>query len=228
MEPDIVQAVRTALAQALTDPANLKGSRLATPAVRAVSRETFAQVRKEDMAHIFELCEALLSSNSWEERTIAFDWAYRCRKAFAETDFARFEDWLRDYVTDWGGCDDFCTHAFGRLIYQYPAMLPQVMPWTASSNRWFRRASAVVLIYGIRRDVFFDAAFQTADALLTDGDDMVQKGYGWMLKEVSKRTPMPVFDYVMAHKQTMPRTALRYAIEKLEPSLRQQAMRRDG
>ncbi|MBN2393936.1 MAG: DNA alkylation repair protein [Anaerolineae bacterium] len=227
MEPGIVQDVRAALAQALNDPANLKGSRLATPAVRAISREIFAQVRKDDKTRTFELCEVLLSSCTWEERTIAFDWAYRCRKLFAETDFARFEGWLRDYVTGWGSCDDFCAHAFGRLIYQYPATLPQAMPWTASPNRWFKRASAVVLIYGIRRDAFFDAAFQTADALLTDNDDMVQKGYGWMLKEVSKRTPMPVFNYVMAHKRTMPRTALRYAIEKLEPSLREQAMRRD-
>jgi 3-methyladenine DNA glycosylase AlkD len=228
MEPDIIQAVRTELAQASTDAANLKGSRLATPVVRAISHATFASVRQYDKAHIFELCETLLSSHSADERTIAFDWAYRCGKAFAETDFARFEGWLRDYVTGWGSCDDFCNHAFGRLIYQYPEMLPRVMAWTSSDNRWFRRASAVVLIYGIRKGAFFDAAFEVADALLIDGDDMVQKGYGWTLKEVSKRAPLPVFEYVMARKRTMPRTALRYAIEKLEPFLRQQAMRRDG
>jgi 3-methyladenine DNA glycosylase AlkD len=228
MQQDIIQTIRTELAQATTDVANLKGSCLATPVVRAISRETFASVQQYDKTRIFELCEVLLSSRSWEERTIAFDWAYRCRKFYVETDFARFEGWLRDYVTGWGSCDDFCTHAFGRLVYQYPVTLPRVMTWTSSVNRWFRRASAVVLIYGIRRGAFFDAAFKTADALLIDDDDIVQKGYGWMLKEASKHAPLRVFDYVMAHKRSMPRTALRYAIEKLEPSLRRQAMRRDA
>lgn len=228
MQQDILQTIRAQLAQATADAVNVKGaSRLATPVVRAISSETFAYVREYDKARIFDLCETLLSSRSADERTIAFDWAYRCGKSFEEADFVRFEGWLRDYVTDWGGCDDFCTHALGRLIYQYPATLPRVMAWTSASNRWFRRASAVALIYGIRKGAFFNAAFAVADALLADGDDMVQKGYGWTLKEVSKRAPLPVFDYVIARRQTMPRTALRYAIEKLEPSLRQQAMRRD-
>ena len=229
MQPDIVQNIHVQLAQAADDATHLKtGRRLTTPIIRAISSQAFVQVRQYDKAHIFNLCDTLLSSRSAAERTIAFDWAYRCGKSFEEADFARFEGWLQDYVTDWGGCDDFSTHAFGRLVYQYPATLPQVMAWTPSANRWLRRASAVVLIYGIRKGEFFSAAFQIADALLTDSDDMVQKGYGWMLKEVSKRTPLPVFDYVMARKRTMPRTALRYAIEKLEPSLRQQAMLRDG
>lgn len=228
MEPDSVQTVRSALAQAKTDVANLKGSGLATPVVRAISRAAFASVRQYDKAHIFKLCEVLLSSRSWEERTIAFDWAYRCRKSYEAVDFARFEGWLRDYITGWGGCDDFCTHAFGRLVFQYPMLFSQVIPWTASPNRWLRRASAVILIYAIRKGRFIAEALQIADALLTDDDDMVQKGYGWMLKEASKHEPLRVFDYVVARKRTMPRTALRYAIEKLEPSLRQQAMRRDG
>lgn len=226
--PDIVQIVRAKLTQAKTDVANLKGSGLATPTVRSISRETFTSVRQCDKVCNFELCEGLLTSRSWEERTIAFDWAYRCKASYEEADFARFEGWLREYVTDWGGCDDFCTHAFGRLIFQYPILFTQVMPWTASSDRWLRRASAVILIYGLRKGRFIAEAFRVADALLTDADDMVQKGYGWMLKEASKHAPQQVFDYVMAHKGAMPRTALRYAIEKLEPSLRQQAMRRDG
>ena len=57
-----------------------------------------------------------------------------------------------------------------------------------------------------------------------DRDDMVQKGYGWMLKEASKPHQRQVFDFVMSHKAVMPRTALRYAIEKMPQDLRAQAM----
>lgn len=60
--------------------------------------------------------------------------------------------------------------------------------------------------------------------MLEDPDDMVQKGYGWMLKEATKKFPDEVFDYVMRHKGRMPRTALRYAIEKLPANLRRKAM----
>jgi 3-methyladenine DNA glycosylase AlkD len=53
---------------------------------------------------------------------------------------------------------------------------------------------------------------------------MVQKGYGWMLKEASKPYQKEVFDFVTSHKAVMPRTALRYAIEKMPADLRAKAM----
>jgi 3-methyladenine DNA glycosylase AlkD len=80
------------------------------------------------------------------------------------------------------------------------------------------------MIYGIRREQGFAPSFEIADQLLLDEDDLVQKGYGWMLKEISKSEPQQVFEFVMQRKAVMPRTSLRYAIEKLSPELRQRAM----
>jgi len=60
--------------------------------------------------------------------------------------------------------------------------------------------------------------------LLHDPDDLVQKGYGWMLKEASRKHQQEVFDFIQEHKKTMPRTALRYAIEKMPDDLRKEAM----
>lgn len=53
---------------------------------------------------------------------------------------------------------------------------------------------------------------------------MVQKGYGWLLKVASQTHEKEVFDYVMTNKSNMPRTALRYAIEKMPKSLKEKAM----
>jgi 3-methyladenine DNA glycosylase AlkD len=89
-----------------------------------------------------------------------------------------------------------------------------------------KRASAVALIPGVRRGLFFDQALATADRLLSDRDDMVQKGYGWLLKVVADRDRKLVFDYVMSKRAVMPRTALRYAIEKMPVALRRRAMER--
>jgi len=62
---------------------------------------------------------------------------------------------------------------------------------------------------------------------VTDSDDTVQKGYGWMLKVASETYQHEVFDYVMRNKKVMPRTALRYAIEKMPDELRREAMKKD-
>mgnify|MGYP000957632123 CR=1 FL=1 len=53
---------------------------------------------------------------------------------------------------------------------------------------------------------------------------MVQKGYGWMIKAASQAFQTEVYDFVMKNKRRMPRTALRYAIEKMPPGLKAQAM----
>ena len=67
--------------------------------------------------------------------------------------------------------------------------------------------------------------FEVADKLLMDQEDLVQKGYGWMLKEASNVYPKEVFRYILQHKQNMPRIALRYAIEKMPLPLKRQAMK---
>jgi 3-methyladenine DNA glycosylase AlkD len=87
-----------------------------------------------------------------------------------------------------------------------------------------KRAAAVSLIVPARRGKFLPDIVEIADILLTDRDDMVQKGYGWMLKAASQSHQQEVFNYVMRNKAVMPRTALRYAIEKMPQELRKQAM----
>ena len=72
--------------------------------------------------------------------------------------------------------------------------------------------------------VFLNDIFYTADRLLLDNDDLVQKGYGWMLKEATNLFQKDIFNYVIKNKDTMPRTALRYAIEKMPANLKKRAM----
>jgi 3-methyladenine DNA glycosylase AlkD len=221
----ILQAVRLAIQDAEQEAQNLKpDNTLITAVVRSIARKCFQRVKNLPKDQLLDLCEALLETGDWRERTIAFQWAFRIRKSYEASDFYRFERWLSRYVVGWGSCDNFCTHTFGALIKAYPEHIPAVKSWTASSNRWFRRGAAVVMIYSIRTGQNIPAGFEIADLLLMDPDDLVQKGYGWMLKEISKLKPSQVFDYIQQRKDHMPRTSLRYAIEKLSPDLRAQAM----
>lgn len=194
--------------------------------VRKISRDFFAKVKSLSNKEVFSLCQDLLKSNYQEESVIAFDWVFRLKKEYQESDFEVFEKWLKRYVNNWAKCDDFCCHAFGEFILQFPEFLPHIKKqWTVSKNRWLRRAAAVILIILIRKDKrFLKDVFEIADKLLLDSDDLVQKGYGWMLKEVSHSHQKAVFDYVMRNKNVMPRTALRYAIEKMPKNLKKQVM----
>lgn len=71
------------------------------------------------------------------------------------------------------------------------------------------------------------AGVEIASILLRDPDDIVQKGYGWMLKEASRLHQPEVFQFVLDHKREMPRTALRYAIELMPEEIRKTALLKD-
>ena len=72
--------------------------------------------------------------------------------------------------------------------------------------------------------MFLEDIVEIAGILLQDNDDLVQKGYGWMLKASSEARCKEIFDFVIKHKDVMPRTALRYAIEKMPKEMKTAAM----
>ena len=131
------------------------------------------------------------------------------------------------YIKNWAACDGFCTRVMGEYLEKYPENMPVLKKWAVSENLWLRRAAAVSLIKPARKGDYLPEAFEIAGILLNDAEDMVQKGYGWLLKEESRRHSREVLDYVIENKQKMPRTALRYAIELMSEDMKAQAMKKD-
>jgi len=199
-----------------------------TATVNTIAKTYLAQVKAAHAtkADVFGLCDQLWASGYLEEALVACIFSESQRAVTEPADFAVFEGWVHRYVTNWAACDTLCNHTVGDLVTRFPDVAERLAVWATSDQRWVKRGAAVSLIVPVRRGLFHPLAFRIADSLLTDGDDMVQKGYGWLLKAVSEADQPAVFDYVMAHKSDMPRTALRYAIEKMPPELKQQAMSR--
>jgi 3-methyladenine DNA glycosylase AlkD len=193
-------------------------------AVEKLARQYYPEIKPLGKKRIFTLCEELWQSGYSEESLIACEWAYKLNKEFEPDDFATFERWVNKYVSNWASCDTLCNHTVGAIVEKYPQFIKNLKQWALSDNRWLKRAAAVTLIIPAKRGKFLEDIFEIADTLLTDGDDLVQKGYGWMLKEASKLHQTEVFDYVMKNKRIMPRTALRYAIEKMSPDIKKRAM----
>ena len=192
--------------------------------VSRISKEHYKNITDKSKSHIFSLCNELWKSGYMEESFVACNWAYDVRKHYEPDDFDIFDKWVSTYVGNWASCDTLCNHTVGTFVEMYPEYLSGLKKWAQSKNRWVKRASAVSLILPARRGKFLEDIFIIADILHSDKDDMVQKGYGWMLKAASEAHQIDVFNYVMRKKTTMPRTSLRYAIEKLPPELKAQAM----
>jgi len=215
---DIISSAKTELINCKT-----------TGDIRRVSAKLFPEVKGKPIDCVVSACGELLEQRDWALGVIAYDFAYRVRKQYDDGTFAVFEDWLERYVRGWGDCDDFCTHAFGELIAQKPGLMAKVRAWTAREEFWMRRASAVVLFPSIKQGGYKETdPLKIADLLMMDKHKLVLQGYGWMLKELSKKEPQLVFDYLPKNKAAMPRTAFRYALEKMDEDSKRVLMGKEG
>ncbi len=249
MKQQILTEIRRTLKESVDEKKQTTGDRIfknevkmygvKVPVAVRIGKLAFQKIKHLPKREIFELCEELWRSGYVEEGHIACTWSYNMHKQYEPADFAVFEHWVKDYVDNWATCDDLCNHTIGEFVEMYPEYVAELKKWARSDNRWVKRAAAVTLIIPARKGLFLNDILEIADTLLLDPDDLVQKGYGWMLKAASmsesfvKGTPETkrehleaVFDFVMARRATMPRTALRYAIEKMPPELRAEAMQK--
>jgi 3-methyladenine DNA glycosylase AlkD len=90
----------------------------------------------------------------------------------------------------------------------------------ASKSLWERRMSIIATYYFIRQNDFADT-LRIAERLLTDREDLIHKAVGWMLREVGKRHQPTLETFLKRHGRSMPRTTLRYAIERFPTEARQ-------
>jgi 3-methyladenine DNA glycosylase AlkD len=199
-----------------------------TATVIAIAKKYWKEVKSRPKPEIFALCEELYKSGYIEESFIVSNWVHTLSDRYESEDIAMFRHWIETYITNWASCDGFCNHTMGDFIEQYPEYIDELKRWTQSENRWMRRAAAVSLIVPAKHGKYLNESLEIANLLLSDSDDMVQKGYGWLLKETSRKHTGEVFAYVMREKGAMPRTALRYAIELMPKDLKAEAMKKDG
>lgn len=198
-----------------------------TAEVNRIGKQGLQQIKNLPKQQVFELCEELWSTGYLEEAVVACIWAESLHKQYEPADFQVFAHWVHNYMTNWAACDTLCNHTIGTFIMMYPEYIAELKKWATSTNLWVKRASSVTLIIPARKGLFLDDIFQIALILLHDNNDLVQKGYGWMLKAASEAHQKEVFDFIVKQKDTMQRTALRYAIEKMPADMKAEAMRKD-
>jgi 3-methyladenine DNA glycosylase AlkD len=193
------------------------------PDIRKLASKYFNKQLSKD--EIFRLCENLWKTGYIDEGLIASIWSYKLLNQYEEKDFIIFERWVKNYISNWANCDIFCTDVVGDFLIKFTHLSSKVKRWAEDDNRWVKRASAVSFIRPAKKGLFKNDIFEIANTLMEDKDDMVQKGYGWMLKCLSmSKFQQEVYDFVTSNVSKMPRTAYRYSIEKLPIDMKNKAM----
>jgi 3-methyladenine DNA glycosylase AlkD len=108
----------------------------------------------------------------------------------------------------------------GAFLERYPAYVERIMAWACHPNRWVKRASLVSFIKLARKTEFLPAIYEIAASVFPVDDDLVHKANGWLLREAGKADAARLEAFLLAHGPAVPRTTLRYAIERFPEAKR--------
>lgn len=127
------------------------------------------------------------------------------------------------YINNWDLVDLSVYHIIGAHLQHRDRSL--LYRWAQSSSLWEQRMSIVATMWFIRQGEY-DDTIRLAEQLCHHPHDLIQKAVGWLLREVGKRDINPLTDFLDTHYTTLPRTLLRYAIERLPVEQRKHYMAR--
>jgi 3-methyladenine DNA glycosylase AlkD len=166
-----------------------------------------------------KVADELFSGSVLEEKVAAVFLLEALDRQFSDREFRMFEAWL-DRIRSWAEHDGLVHYLIAPMVTRKPARIKSVFRWAKSKDRWHRRAACVSLIRGARKRLFFPEIVRLSNLLLTDEDDMVQKGLGWLLRETAKFDVQRTVAYLMNIRNRGPRLVLRTACETLPSAKR--------
>jgi 3-methyladenine DNA glycosylase AlkD len=190
---------------------------------RAMRRCRREILREHEFDFLVEVADRLFTGAVLEEKVAAVFLLEKMDPQFGDHEFKLFESWL-DRISSWADHDALVHDLIAPMVVAMPARMKAVFRWAKSRKRWHRRAACVALIRGTRAKMFFPEIVKLSDELLTDEDDMVQKGLGWLLRETVKYNAKRTVPYLMKIRGRAPRLVLRTACETLPGSVKRRIL----
>lgn len=180
-----------------------------TPQIRSLARQC------QDMR--LGALRELMKSHVHDERSLAHAILVRKFRAGDASVQKRIFDFYmrnRQFIRSWDGVDDSAPYIVGPYLLRRNK---KVLYELARSERLWDRRIAIVATWWFIRHGETNTALKIARMLLKDNQDLIHKASGWMLREVGKRDLAALKSFLRANSQKMPRTTLRYAIERFSP-----------
>lgn len=188
---------------------------ISVPDQRAVAKGFFKEIS------LSELSELLKDRFHELRMTALFMLVYKYEKLkedSARKEFVEFYLAHLDGINNWDLVDSSCPQILGHYYFKREKTL--FYEFADSGNLWKQRIAMLSSLYWIKKGEFSDA-LTLAEKLLNHPHDLIQKAVGWMLREIGNQDFDVEYEFLRKHYQSMPRTALRYSIEKFPEEMRQ-------
>ena len=185
------------------------------PDQRAIAKQFFKEISLDELSE-------LIQDRYHEVRLtglIALVYRYEKSKTDADREeLANFYLHHLEWVNNWDLVDTSSHAILGHFYLNREKSL--FYDLVGSHDLWRQRVAMISSLYWIKKGEFADA-LALAEILKNHPHDLIHKAVGWMLREIGNRDFKVEMDFLTTHYQTMPRTALSYAIEKFPEELRQ-------
>lgn len=185
------------------------------PPLRAIAKKYYTI----DMRNLQEL----ISSKYHEIRLVAiYILVLKYKKAKTDKDQKTIYDFYLAHtknINNWDLVDASAHYIVGPYLFNRDKAI--IYKLAASKNLWERRIAMMTTFHFIKNK-HYDDAFKIAELLLQDQQDLIHKAVGWMLREIGKRNKEAEEKFLSKYYRKMPRTMLRYAIEKFTPAERKE------
>ncbi len=187
--------------------------------VRTVTREVFHDVRRHwSFEEAVQFCDLLIHNKYLESKAVGIDLLTRYKGRFKPELLKKIKSWLTEGLSDnWAITDALSARLLAPLLARFPEMIEVVKGWTGSKSLWLRRSAAVGLVPFARRGAQLEAVYSVVESLIQDREDLIHKAVGWLLREAGKKDPERLRAFLLTRGPEIPRTAVRYAIERLPP-----------
>ena len=208
------------------DTGNLGFYNVGTDRVRAMAR-AIADRHKRDwtVRDALAFADTLITDKHLEVKGLGIEVLARFRRQFTPALLPAWKRWLsRNRSANWATTDAICGLLLGPLVVAHPELAPTISRWAGDRNMWVRRAAIVGLIPIVRRGEALDVLYRTARTLHVDREDLIQKAVGWALREAGKSDMDRLARYLRENGPRIPRTTVRYAIERFPPPQRRELL----
>lgn len=170
-------------------------------------------------AELVALVEALWSRPVHERRMAAGLLLDAYPELVVPGDLALLERLVRESRT-WAYVDGLAGDVTGKLLVRHPRAAPKLDRWAADEDFWVRRAALLAMLEPLNKGAPFERFAGYADAMLDETEFFVRKAIGWVLRDVGKRRPQEVFEWLAQRTQRASGVTVREAVKYLAPDQR--------
>jgi len=197
-----------------------------SPLQQKIERDMYGIVKgKWSVSEAFQYCSFLIRNKIHECKNVGILLLSRYHRNYPQNLFQEADKWLAgNYCASWALVDALCPLVLTPSLLKYPDELRRLKRWSRSKNLWLRRASVVTLIPLARHGQYLSTSYQFVMALSKDKEDLIHKATGWLLREAGKTDPARLQKFLLAKGTRLPRTTVRYAIEKFPKETQQRLL----